>query len=174
MQHYEMKRVSKAEKLENWVQKLTEKTNKGLVGAKIHSVSVHFTPPHFVRGKEYYEGYLWLHMKFDKNEPEFIGESDRQEWCPYIKKLAINRFSIDSIAEKKIHSTNIAFEESSANKFYALTQNKKTKIIDGFNRIKRFVEWYCYAVEEYEKLAQVHKKSLKEHLSNLETISLQN
>jgi hypothetical protein len=170
MGRYSTKTTDKAEQLEKWVQKLAEEANKNLDGSELYDISLNLRDPFEVSGQKYNNGFVGVHIRFASKEPDFLTENDKEFWYLKMKELAEKRFKLD-LAIGGLEYASISFEEPSEEELYLLTSNKESTIRDGFDRIRRYVEWYRSAVNDYAGVVQAHNERMREHLVNLETLS---
>lgn len=159
----------KAERLEEWVQKLAEETNRNLDGSELYEVNLNMREPFKVEEQEYINGFVGMKIRFSLKEPDFLIRDDRESWYSKIKEIAERRFEIDQGLGLKYAS--IQFEEQSEEELYILTPNKESTIRDGFDRIKKYAEWYCSAVKDYGNVVQAHTERMEQYLGDLETLS---
>ena len=171
MGRYLTQTTDKAEQLEEWVHRLAEETNRNLDGSELYDVSLCIRDPFEVSGKKYNNGFVGMHIRFASKEPDFLTENDKESWYSRMMDVAEKRFGIDSILAKDLDYVSINLEEPSEELLYQLTQNKETTIRTGFNRVKRYVEWYCSAVKDYVNVVEAHSERMQQHLVDLETLS---
>lgn len=170
MGRYSTQTTDKAEQLEKWVQKLAEEANRNLDGSELYDVSLSIREPFEVNGQKYNNGFVGMHIRFASKEPNFLTEKDKESWYLRMKELAEKRFKLDTTIGG-LEYASISFEEPLEEELYILTPNKESTIRDGFDRIRRYVEWYRSAVNDYTGVVQAHNKRMQEHLVNLETLS---
>lgn len=171
MGRYLTQTADKAEQLEKWVQKLAEEINRNLYGSELYDVRLCIREPFKVDKQEYNNGFVGMHIKFASKEPNFLTEKDRESWYSQMGDVAKSRFGIDPIIATNLDYASISFEEPSEEELYLLTPNKESTIRDGFDKIRRYVEWYRSAVNDYAWVVQAHNKRMQKHLVNLETLS---
>jgi hypothetical protein len=158
--------IDKAEQLENWIEKLAEETNGKLIGAEFSKVNLITREPFTHDNKKYFTGFVAIDFKFDKKDPDFLTEKDKEMWYSKVREIAQEKFGI---YEKDLSYMGIPFHESSEEELYILTPNKEAKIREGFDKARRFVEWYYSAVIEYEpKVVGAHSLAFGEYLTGLE------
>jgi hypothetical protein len=175
MGRYLTQTTDRAEQLEEWVQKVAEATNRNLhgSGSELYDVELDIREPSKVSGKEYFNGFVGMRIRFiPKPEPEFLTDKDRNLWYPRIRELATSRFGIDSTIARNLDYANIEFKEPSEEELYVLTPNKKSAIEAGFERIRRFAEWYSFAVKAYGHVVHAHNDRMQKHLADLDTPSI--
>ncbi len=171
MGRYSTQTTDKAKQLEEWVQKLAEETNRNLDGSELYDVSLCIQDPFEVSGQKYNNGFVGMNIRFASNEPNFLTKDDRESWYFQMRAVAENRFDIDTTLARNLDYTSINFEEPSEEELYQLTPNKEITIKVGFNRVKRYVEWYASAVKDYANVVQAHNERMQQHLADLETLS---
>ncbi len=169
MGRYLTQTTDKAEQLEEWVQKLAEETNKSLDGSELYNVNLIMREPHKIGEQEDINGFVSMYIKFSSKEPDFLTRDDKESWYSRIRELAGSRFGIDQMLG--LEYASIDFEEQSEEELYILTHNKESTIRSGFDRIKKYAEWYCSAVENYSNVVQAHTERMKQYLRDLETLS---
>jgi len=157
------KTTDQAEQLNDWVQELAKKTNTSLNGAELYNVDLCFRDPF-----KYFNGFVGMDIKFAK--PTFLNEKDEKDWYSRVTELAEKKFGLNT-SIGGLEWASINFEESSEEELYVLTPKKEAVIKSGFDRIRKYVEWYCSAVNDYNNVIQAHTDRLKQHLKNLETLS---
>ncbi len=171
MGRYSTQTTDKAEQLEEWIQKLTEETNRNLDGSELYGVSLHLREPFEINGQKYNNGFVSMNIRFTSKEPSFLTERDRESWYSRMKELAEGRFGIDTTIARALDYASIPFKEPSEEELYLLTPNKESTVRAGFDRIKEYVEWYCSAVKDYSQVVQAHDERMQQHLADLETLS---
>lgn len=164
--------TDKAEQLKKWVYSLAEETNRALNGSELYEVSLSIRNPFEVNGQRYNNGFVGMHIRFASKEPEFLTENDKEPWYSRMREVAESRFGIERTFARNLDFVSVDFEESSEEELYQLTENKEATIRAGFDRVKKFVEWYCSAVNDYTKnIIQAHNERMQKHLKDLETLS---
>ncbi len=171
MGRYLTQTADKAEQLEEWIHRLAEETNRNLDGSELYDVSLCIRDPFEVGGQRYNNGFVGMHIRFTSKEPNFLTENDRESWYLRMRELAERRFGIDTTIARELDYASIPFEEPSEEELHILTRNKEATIRNGFNRIRKYVEWYCSAVKDYTDVVQAHNERMQQHLSDLETLS---
>lgn len=171
MGRYLTETTDKAGQLEEWVHRLAEETNRNLDGSELYDVSLCIRDPFVVSGQRYNNGFVGMHIRFASKEPDFLTENDRESWYSRMRELAQKRFGIDTILARNLDYASIHFEEPSEEKLYPLTPNKEATMRAGFDRVKKYVEWYCSAVNDYAKVVQAHNERMQQYLAGLETLS---
>jgi len=171
MGRYLTSTIDKAEQLEKWVQELAEETNRNLNGSELYDINLIITDPFELDGQKYNQGFVGMYIRFASKEPNFLTEKDREYWYLRVRELAEKKFGIKTILERELEYASIHFKEPSEEELYILTPNKETTIRSGFDRIKRYVEWYCSAVNDYTGVTQAHDNRMRQHLVDLETLS---
>ena len=170
-----------AKKSEKYVQNLAEKINRSLKGAELIQLKDHnmkranliIREPFIVDKKNYFNGFASVYVKFNI-KPDFLNNEDYNLWYKKTSELVRKMFGIDWRFKLKDDSEYISidFEESSEKKLYALTENKKETFKKGFDRVKRYAEWYCFAVNDYnEKVVKNHSKTMNKYLAGLEKLN---
>ncbi len=149
---------------------LAQETNRNLDGSELYEISLCLREPFEVGGKKYNNGFVGMRIRFACKEPDFLTEDDRKSWYSRMKEIAKNKFEIDTRIGG-LEYASISFEEPTEEELYVLTPNKESTIRAGFDRIKRFAEWYCSAVKDYECVAQDHDERLEQCLADLETLA---
>ncbi len=162
--------IDKAKKLEEWTLELAQETNRNLDGSELYDVSLCLREPFQVGGKKYNSGFVGMRIRFTPKEPDFLTEDDRKSWYSSMREIAKKRFKIDAKIGG-LEYASISFEEPTEEELYAITPNKVSTIRAGFDRVRRFVEWYCSAVKDYERVTQAHDERMEQCLVDLETLA---
>ena len=171
MGRYLTQTTDKAEQLEEWVQRLVNETNRKLDGSELYGASLWIPETVEVSGQEYNHGSVNIHIRYASKEPSFLTEGDKKSWYSRMKELAKKRFSIDATIASELDYASIPFEEPSEEELYFLTPNKESTLRAGFDRVRRFVEWYCSAVREYSGVVQAHDERVQKYWADLEHLS---
>jgi len=166
MGRFSYKEIDRAEQLEKWVQELTNETNRDLDGAELYNVDLVFRNPFTSGEKKYFNGFVTIHIRFDKNQPKFLTDEDRELWYSKVMEIVGGKFGFSD----NLYFTSIPFEEPSEERLYSLTMNKQDVIRKGFSRVKNYANFYISAVKLYENVVKSHKKRMKKHLTKLESI----
>ena len=177
-----MVRYELAKSAEKYVYKLAEKVNRDLEGAELCQLKDHggkravfiIRDPFCVDRKDYFNGFVSVYINFDKKKPEFLNNEDYNPWYKKIKEIAEKRFGIYQKFNFKGDPdyAPIDFEEPSEKELYALTENKKETFQKGFDRIKKYIKWYCSAVKNYDEVVKSHSKKMNKYLTGLENLVL--
>jgi len=169
MGRYIIHTIDKAEKLNEWTLEQARKTNQNLDSSELYDVSLILREPFQVGGKKYNNGFVGMRIRFASKEPDFLTEDDRKAWYSRMEDIAKGKFKIDA-KMGGLEYASISFEEPTEEELYAITPNKELTIRAGFDRIRRFAEWYCSAVKDYERVSQAHDERLEQCLADLETL----
>jgi len=167
MGRYLTQTTDKAEQLEEWVRRLAEETNRSLDCSELYGVCLDIRDPFEVGGQKYNNGFVGMYIKFTSKEPNFLTENDREPWYSGMRDVAKRRFGID----RDLDYSSINFEEPSDEELYQLTPEKEATIRAGFDRVRKYVEWYCSAVKDYVNVVQAHNERIQQHLADLKTLS---
>ncbi len=170
MGRYIYQTTDKAEKLEEYVKNIAEETNKFLKGAELREVTLSIRNPFHLKGKDFFNGFVSMHIKFSFEEPSFLTESDEGLFYSKIRELKRERFGFDAPAGG-LEFLSINFEEPTEEELYILTPRKEATLKDGFDRVKKYAEMFCSAVESYPKVIKTHSKEMGKYLSGLESLS---
>lgn len=170
MGRYIYQQTDKAEKLEEYVKNIAKETNKSLRGAKLSDVHLIIREPFNISGKDFFNGFVSMHIKFAFEKPPFLTESDKALFYLKIRELKIKRFGFDALFGG-LEFLSIDFEEPTEEELYILTPRKEATLKDGFDRVKKYAEMFCSAVENYPKVIQAHSKKIGKYLVGLEALS---
>lgn len=176
-----MVRYELAKDAEEYIHKLAEEVNSSLNGAELcqlkyfgrkRAILVINEPFHDKRN--YFNGFIIVQIKFNQEEPKFLNHEDHNLWHPKINKIAKDKFDIDRKFMFKNESdyVSINFKEPSEKELYALTQNKKDTFQKGFDKIKKYIEWHCSAVKDYNNVIKSHSEIRNKYLTRLENLVL--
>ncbi len=166
--------TDKAEQLEEWVIDLADETNRGLAGAELYDINLSIRDSFEIGGQKYNNGFVGVRIRFNSREPVFLTECDREAWYSRMKDIGVKRWGISTIGtilSQDYDWTSIDFEEPSEEELYQLTPNKEVTIRAGFERVKKYAEWFCSAVEDYGNIVQAHNERMRQYLVDLETLS---
>lgn len=192
MVRYLTQETDRAAELEDWVQGLAEEFSNSLVVAELRPdrttrkrVSLDFRTPFESGGEEHFNGSVSMYIDFDKEEPDFLTDADKNLWYPKVMEIAGESYGLSAAGgmiltrdswpalEHHLYRFSIPFEEDSEDKLYILTPQKGEVMRKGFERLQRYIDFYVSAVRGYDVVALEHGKSMERFLSNLESISEQ-
>ena len=164
--------IDKAEELEKRVAELSQQVNSNIKGARIESdltISEHFN----VGGKDFYNGFIGIGIKYFRAEPDFLTIEGRNQWWDKMRQVAKKRFgmtenfSVDIGCIRDLDYISISFNENSKSEHYALTPRKISILETGFNKVREFIEWYNSSVQGYDDLRKTHIDRFKSFLDGL-------
>ncbi|MBM3228695.1 hypothetical protein FJZ20_02335 [Candidatus Pacearchaeota archaeon] len=173
MTRYICQEIDKAEVLEKYVKTLAEKTNKSLRGAEFFSVNLIIRPPFEIQGKNFFNGFVGMNVRFACGKPLFLNKGDENIFYLKLEEKKrrfgfTDRFEFtDKLSMGGLEYLSIDFEEPTEEDLYALTSRKKDILEDGFDRVKKYAESVCSAVEDYSKVIQTHLEEITRYLSEL-------
>lgn len=158
--------AEKTELMEKYAQDLANKVNAEMEGAVIYDIKLTTRPPYNHDGKVYFTGFISAYIKFDRIEPVFLTQEDKELWQSKIKNVLA-----DVCECEYIDYMSIDFSEDTCENLYELTEKKKNQLEAGFEKIKRFIKWYCSSVKLYDSIVvENHKLMMGNFLKSMETV----
>jgi len=167
--------IDRAKQLKDYVEELTKETNKNLHGSQFSSKL--YTHAYTGSKSRLYCGRVFIKINLDKREPLFLNEREERIWESEISDISKRRFDMPTpiLSENDKHINPyelcIYFNAPSEEEASILTPEKERILKEGFDKIKKYIEWYITAVRGYETLSQTHSIGLGKYFKGLETLN---